>query len=304
LKKYAFIINPVAGKVKKINVSEIILTESKKFDISSKLFFTEHRGHAIEIAKKLTSNSEFDFIIAVGGDGTVNEVVNGFELNSDKIFGLLPYGSGNDVGRYLFNNRDYFQTLFDPNKHFLTEFDIGFCEIKNIDETISQRKFINAVGIGFDAYVAYLNQTGKKLTGVISYVAAVFQALKSLTSLDVELYFNSEVKKGNFLLITIGNGKTSGGGFFLNPDAKPTDGILDITTVDSANRLKIIYNLPYALIDKLKKVDLAKFYTTNEVRLLLKNPYYVHLDGEVLSKNAIDLKINLKQDKLLVITEK
>lgn len=304
MKKYAFIVNPVAGKVKKLNVSEIIHSESRRYSISSELFYTEYRGHAIEIAKSLSQSDEYKYIIAVGGDGTVNEVINGIDLNSDKKFGLLPYGSGNDVSRYLYKSRNYFQTLFDPQNHTISNIDIGVCKITDRDETNTSRKFINAVGIGFDAYVAHLNQTGKNLTGVISYVIAVLKALNSLTELDVQINFNNEVAKGKYLLITIGNGRTSGGGFYLNPDADPSDGILDLTTVSFANKLKIISNLPYALIDKLKKVDIARFYKAKKLQLELKTPYYVHLDGEVVSRSAIDLQISLEENKLHVITQK
>lgn len=304
MKKYAFIINPTAGKVRKLNVSELILTESKKYDATVELFFTEYRGHAIQIAENLCSNDEIDFIISVGGDGTVNEIVNGFDLHSHKILGLLPFGSGNDASRYLYKSKKYLETIFRSQNKHLVEFDIGVCKITNEDETKIRRRFINAVGVGFDAYVAHLNQTGKKLAGVMSYVAAVFQALRSLTPLDINFNFGNEENHGKFLMMTIGNGKTSGGGFFLCPEADPTDKRLNLTTIDFTTRLEIIKKLPLALVNKLKKVDKARFYTSENFTIKLDIPYFVHLDGEIISRNAKDLSINLEENKLRIIAEK
>lgn len=303
MKKYAFIINPTAGKVKKLNVSDLILTESKKYNVSVELFYTEYRGHAIKIAEDLSTKEEFDFIISVGGDGTANEIVNGLNLNSNKILGLLPFGSGNDVCRYLYKTKNYFETLFNPQKHSIIDFDIGVCNIINGNETKIRRKFINAIGVGFDAYVAYLNQTRKKLTGALSYIVAVFEALRSLTPLNVNFQYGKEEKHGKYLLMTIGNGKTSGGGFFLNPDAEPDDRILNLTTVDFTTRLEIVKNLPFALVNKLKNVDKAKFYASDTFNIELDVPYFVHFDGEIVSRNAKDLSINLEENKLRIIAE-
>jgi len=164
-------------------------------------------------------------------------------------------------------------------------------------------KFINAIGVGFDAYVAYLNQTRKKLTGALSYIVAVFEALRSLTPLNVNFQYGKEEKHGKYLLMTIGNGKTSGGGFFLNPDAEPDDRILNLTTVDFTTRLEIVKNLPFALVNKLKNVDKAKFYASDTFNIELDVPYFVHFDGEIVSRNAKDLSINLEENKLRIIAE-
>ena len=304
MKKYAFIINPTAGKVKKLNVSDLILAESKKYNASVKLFYTEYQGHAIKIAEDLSTKEEFDFIISVGGDGTANEIVNGLNFNSNKILGLLPFGSGNDVCRYLYKTKNFFEILFNPQNHSIIDFDIGICNIINENETKIRRKFINAIGVGFDAYVAYLNQTRKKLTGTLSYLVTVFEALKSLTPLNVSFQYGNEEKHGKYLLMTIGNGKTSGGGFFLNPDADPTDKVLNLTTVDFTSRLEIIRNLPLSLVNKLKNVDKAQFYTSENFNIKLDLPYFVHLDGEIVSKNAKGLRINLEENKLRIIAER
>lgn len=303
MKKFAFIINPAAGKIKASNVSQLIKSQSNKYNVASSLFYTEKRNHAIEICDNLTKSNEYDTIVAVGGDGTVNEVINGFHLESNSTLGVLPYGSGNDIGRYLFQKKvnDYFDILFRDESQEIAHFDVGVCKIKQHDETFIERKFINAVGIGFDAYVAYLNQYDKKLSGISSYIIAVFRALKSLTNLETQIEIDGKILDGKYLLITVGNGKTSGGGFYLNPDADPTDGILNLTTIDEGSRLEVVMNLPFALINKLGKVKLVNFHLTKELKIRLKNPYYVHLDGEIGSINALEFTINFEKNKLKII---
>ncbi|HET53712.1 MAG TPA: YegS/Rv2252/BmrU family lipid kinase [Ignavibacteria bacterium] len=306
MKPYAFIINPVAGKVKKLDIHNLIESNATRFKIKTETYITKRPGHAIEISKHLTRNNKYYAVIAVGGDGTVNEVVNGFNLTSEALFGLLPFGSGNDVGRFIYSNgnSNYFDILFDQTRHSIVELDVGDCTIKEQNETIINRRFINAVGIGFDAYVAYLNQFEKKLSGILSYILAVMRALKSIKNLDVNIKLDGEEIIGKFLLLTVGNGKTSGGGFFLNPDADPTDGVLNLTSVDSGSRFDVIKNLPYALVDKLKKVKKAKFFLSRDINIKLNEPYYVHLDGEIGSQAAIEFNILLAGKKLKTIKSK
>ncbi len=306
MKPYAFIVNPVAGKVKKLDIHDLIESNAARFRIKAETYITKRPGHAIEISKHLTRNNKYYAVIAVGGDGTVNEVVNGFNLSSEAKFGVLPFGSGNDVARYIYPNKNsnYFEILFNQINHSIVELDVGDCRIKEQNETIINRRFINAVGIGFDAYVAYLNQFEKKLSGIMSYILAVIRALKSIKNLDVNIKLDSEDIFGKFLLLTIGNGKTSGGGFFLNPDADPTDDILNITSVDSGSRFDVIKNLPYALVNKLQKVKKAKFFLSREIQIKLKEPYYVHLDGEIGSQEAVEFNIFLTDKKLKTIQSK
>ncbi|WKZ68005.1 MAG: YegS/Rv2252/BmrU family lipid kinase [Melioribacteraceae bacterium] len=306
MNKYAFIINPVAGKIKKLNAARLIEEHSKLFDVSVKIFFTSTSGHAIKLSNELTSSNEYNTIVAVGGDGTVNEVVNGFNLDSDCRLGVLPWGSGNDVARFLYpsNTKNYLDILFEEKLQTIAEINVGNCKITQDDETIVQKRFINAVGIGFDAYVAYLNQFEKKFSGILSYLVAVMRGLKSLETLEPKILLNGQILEGKYLLLTIGNGKTSGGGFYLNPDANPTDGILNLTTVDMTGKIEIMKNLPYALINKLKLVKKAKFYEDDEFKITLKNPYYVHLDGEIGSKSAKEFNIRLLQKSIKIIKSK
>lgn len=305
MNSYTFIVNPIAGHVRSSGIINKLSSLASLHPNKYKLIITEQPTHATSIARDLTKNSLATNIVAVGGDGTVNEVINGFNLDSPSSLAVLPYGSGNDVGRFLYNNKHskFLDMLIKSEYTETVAYDVGIAEITDINGNVFKKKFINAVGIGFDAYVAYLNQYEKVLTGIPSYLIAVFKALRSSTGIDMKIGIGDREISQKCLLVTIGNGKTSGGGFFLNPDADPTDGELNITTVEFGPRSEILRNLPFALINKLHRVKKASFYKGNTICLELSSPYYVHLDGEIASENAVKINVNL-YGKIKIMREK
>ncbi|MDZ7763246.1 MAG: diacylglycerol kinase family protein [Melioribacteraceae bacterium] len=304
MNRFTFIINPIAGNVLSSGIINKLSALESSDPENYKVIFTERPAHATAIAKNLTKNSFATNIVAVGGDGTINEIINGFNLNSPSSLAVLPYGSGNDVSRFLYKKHSKFlETIIKPDLTETMTYDIGIAEIIDANENVIRKKFINAVGIGFDAYVAYLNQHEKVLSGIPSYLIAVLKALKSSTGIDMKILIGNKMITQKCLLVTIGNGKTSGGGFFLNPDADPTDGELNITTVEFGPRSEILRNLPFALINKLHRVKKARFYKGNSICLELSSPYYVHLDGEIASKEAVKIKVKLN-GKIKIMREK
>jgi diacylglycerol kinase family enzyme len=160
------------------------------------------------------------------------------------------------------------------------------------------------MGIGFDAHVAQLNLSDKKLSGILSYLLAVLRGLKNMKYLVAEIH----TEKGKFqhhnpiLLITIGNGRTSGGGFYLTPDALIDDGLFDITVIRSISKFKLLRKLPLALMNKLKSVPEAEMCRGKVISINLDFPYYVHVDGEILSDKTIELNIEIIPKKLKFIT--
>ena len=302
--KYNFIINPVAGKVDSSGIIKRL--RSLSADLSDvNLYFTERPKHATDITSNiLKENFDRVAIIAVGGDGTLNEVVNGFDKNSKAVLGVLPFGSGNDVCRFLYRRKKNFvDVVLNKNLSKVVEFDVGAIELTDENGEVHTKKFLNAIGIGFDAYVAHLNQNEKRLTGIPSYLLAVTKALKKLTGIEMNIKLDDKSISGDYLITTVGNGKTSGGGFYLNPGADPTDGILNITTIETTSRMKIVRNLPLALLNKLQKVDIAKFYKGRKINMELNKPFFVHSDGEIISQSAVKLDVSLSH-KIKMVVEK
>ncbi len=306
MKKTIFIINPAAGKGKGVKSNLRIRDYLKKHSINAEISLTSKPKHATAIAEKLSN--DFERVISVGGDGTLNEVINGLSLSTEREVGILPIGSGNDFASALKMGKNFTENLSlllsDAPK--TQKVDVGHVEYSEHSDSnkVFETRFINSLGFGFDAYVAYLNQTNKKLSGIASYVLAVIKAMNSFHSADIEFVIdNSKSVSGNKLLLAIGNSKTTGGGFYLTPDANIDDGILDFCVIDDISNFKLMQSLPRALFNKIKgipEVHLNKFKT---LKIKVKNErFFVHSDGENISKNIFSAEIIILKHKLKFIT--
>lgn len=300
-KKKLFIVNPVAGRGRSIKLLPKLKNYLNKFSNSTELFITEKKGNATEFLKGL--NNDYGTIIAVGGDGTVNEVINGINLDYNPSLAVLPCGSGNDFAKAIGMNQSFEKNINKIfNNNHSTYIDIG--QIKYFEEnnkSANLKFFINSCGIGFDAYVAFLIKSNNFLKGLPLYLSAVFKALATYNPIKINALFDLQKVECNKLLVSIGNGKTSGGGFLLNPFAELDDGILDVCLVNDFPKLKIILNLVKAIYGKhytIKGVDLFKF---NSCNINLEYPNYLHLDGEVMTSRLLKAEINVFEKKIRVI---
>jgi YegS/Rv2252/BmrU family lipid kinase len=300
--KTLLILNPVAGKGRggklRSHIEQFIAENSVDCNINP----TAERGHATRIAQK--EFSDYERIIVSGGDGTLNEVINGIDLDSDLLIGLLPIGSGNDFAKALKlpdSLEENLKLAFNENSRTMKA-DIGQVSVfSNKDELIKSSRFTNSCGIGFDAYVAYLNQTNKVFSGLASYIIAVIKALWEHNSVNIEATFDDRKYTGEKLFICIGNGETAGGGLYLTPGAVLDDGYLNYTIVESISRLKLLRYLPLAVINRLTGIKYVEMNKFKEAHIMLKEPFYVHNDGEIVTDSATIIKIESLNSKLKFI---
>ena len=290
----AIIINPTAGKGRGLKLIE----ELKNFKIPStvnlSIFITDYPLHATEISKNISRS--FDRIIIAGGDGTLNEFTNGFDLENEVLLGLLPIGSGNDFSLSL--NKEPADI---PNylKYFLTDnpdtlkIDLGALELIDAGGKIHKRRFINSLGIGFDARVAYLNQTNKILSGSMSYYVAIFRAFLRFNSIDFHLNLDGKSFNKTALFCSIGNGESVGAGLYLMPGARISDGLLDLSIVNLKSRLKLIKLLPKAIKNQLRELPELEQMRFHELEIELQTPYYTHVDGEIVSSSCKKVKVKV-----------
>lgn len=305
MNKYLVIINPKAGKGRGLKASPAIKDFLNSRNLDHHIEFSKAPGHITKIVKDLSAG--FTHLVAVGGDGTLNEMVNGFDLNAEKVLGVLPIGSGNDFARNLNLSKNLsanLEYIFSPAPA-LRNFDIGEIFFEEQSEREGRRhRFINSVGVGFDALVADLHQNSRFFSGIASYVAAVFKALIKYRLMQIRIHVDEKIIEGQKLLVCVGNGITSGGGFYLTPKAVIDDKKLDICIIDRVSRLKLVKSLPKALINKLDSVPEALMLLFNELKITLEEPYIAHADGEIISRNIKELTINLLPNKIKVITNK
>ncbi len=300
----AIIINPKSGKGRGLKFIE----ELKSFNIPSKanlsIFITEYPLHATEISKNISK--EFDRIIIAGGDGTLNEFINGFDLDSEAVIGLLPIGSGNDFSISLNKGKgdvqNYLEYLLSDNINTL-KIDLGAMKLIESGGKIVERRFINSLGIGFDARVAYLNQTNKILSGSMSYIVAIIRAFLKFNLIDFRLTLDGRSFYKTALFCSIGNGESVGAGLYLMPGARINDGFLDLSVVILKSRLRLIKLLPMAMKNRLKGLSELEQMRFKELEIELQTPYYAHVDGEIVSASSkrIEVMVLAKVVKFIIL---
>ncbi|MCX6150199.1 MAG: diacylglycerol kinase family lipid kinase [Ignavibacteriales bacterium] len=300
-RKILFIVNPIAGRGRTQKILPKLKTYLDNSSAYSEIFITDKKGRAHEYVSNTTDN--FNIIVSVGGDGTLNEIINGLNGNSHIKLGILPYGSGNDFAKALGiknNFENNIHTIINSTNVFTV--DVGKIEYKEFhNDQIIASHFINSCGIGFDALVSQLILKNHFLKGLPLYLSAVLKALFCFKPFEIDAAFDDKRITGKKLLVAIGNGKTSGGGFKLNPYAKLNDEKLDACIIDSLSKLKILQKLSKAITGKhnlLKEVKLLQF---QKCTIHLSDPSYLHCDGEVISSSVSKVQIELRKDKLRFI---
>lgn len=301
--KVAIIINPKSGK----GNGKIFIQKLKTFKVPDTvnltIYITEYPRHATSIAENISK--EFDRIIIAGGDGTLNEFVNGFDIGSNVSIGLLPIGSGNDFALSL-----YKKDSFDLNKYLMSFFseypkviktDLGNIQLIEADGSLIRKRFINSLGIGFDARVAYLNQTNKIFSGSLSYLISILRTFVKFNSINFDLRIGDKRLKRNALFCSIGNGESVGAGLYLMPGAQVDDGYLDLSIVDLESRIKLLKLLPKATKNEIKGIPELEQMRFKKLEIELETPYYSHVDGEIVSSKTKRINVNVLQQSLSFI---
>ncbi|NPV10375.1 MAG: diacylglycerol kinase family lipid kinase [Ignavibacteria bacterium] len=296
--KYLFVANPMAGKGRTRKLIEKI----KRFLISKNIDFelleTTGPNSINEIIKNTTQN--FDRVIVIGGDGTIHELVNSEQI-FNKVLGVLPTGSGNDFALTLGLRKNLYRNLEIILDEKTLEIDIGYAEITEFSGNKFSFLFANSLGIGFDAEVAARAKEIKFVRGLILYLISVFITLVKYKFRNLIVQSNSLKLSEPIFMISIGNGKTAGGGFKLTPSASPVDGELDICVVKKISKLKVLRILPLAIFGKHITNPSVYYFRSKEISITSDLPIYVHADGEIRSNDMKSIKIVLlnRQAKFL-----
>jgi diacylglycerol kinase (ATP) len=292
--KYFLIVNPISGRGHGEKSIPEIEANFHAAGLDYQIIKTEYPGHALELAKNAAG---FDVIIAAGGDGTANEVINGImqsrNTNSKQpAMAVIPVGRGNDFSYSMgipASIADACQCIVANQRRRV---DIGQVFGDNFPDG---RFFGNGVGVGFDAVVGFESLKLKFLTGFASYIVA---ALKTTF-----LYFNAPTLKlitqqneftGRYLMVSIMNGIRMGGGFYMAPMGDPTDGHYDLCVVNEVSRTELL-----PLVGKFTKGTqqgdpAVSFLQTNHLEIhALDGGIPAHADGETVCEHGKSIRIEL-----------
>ena len=278
---YYFIVNPVSGRGKGAAFGKRLEEKLSRLKLDYRLVYSERPMHARELAAEAAKT--FAVIVAVGGDGTLQEILNGMH-GSQAALGILPVGSGNDFVRAVPIPVEMEKSLALLLQDKRKKIDLA---------KVNDRIYHNGVGVGFDAWAVHTGNQVTRLRGNAIYLYAVLHTLAHFKPQEVELSFNGNTVRKNYFLMTIANGVALGGGFYLTPDAEIDDGLLDLCLIQDMPKLSIIKNLIKVYSGKHKEDPRVEMVRTKRITIRSEKGFAVHADGELLSLNMNDLSIEI-----------
>lgn len=293
------VVNPAAGRGRSTRVAREVEAALARTGAACTVFISpDPRGMAGHVSSLAVDGAWT--LGVVGGDGTVNEVVNARPPGGAPLC-VFPAGTGNDFARLL-GVRSPDDALAALAAGRRREFDLARVRTVDADGTARESLFINTMGIGFDAAVAARVARVRVLTGLPRYLAAVFSTLLRYRACEARVRADGEAWPVALFLASIGNGTTSGGGFVLTPDALPDDGMLDLCCVRDLPLRRILLVLPKTFSGGHTREPEVRLARAARFRLELAAPQAVHLDGEVLSERvtAIDVDVAAARQAVVV----
>lgn len=274
--------------------------------LADEIWLTEHPGHAVVLARQAATQA--DAVIAVGGDGTIQEVSRGLiESGRPVPMGVMPLGTGNDFVKMLGIPRPLDAAALALKTAVPQAVDYGLVRWREAGAWHEQ-PFINAVGAGFDAQAAIEANAFKGLPGITGYLAAVMRTLWRWESPQVQIAGRSlpdepleRFYDGPLLLVTIGNGISSGGMFRLTPQASITDGLLDVCLVQAVSKSRILQVIPRVIQGAHASAQEVHVHRVTTITISADAGLPVHADGEILARHAQNIEINVVSGGLSVL---
>ncbi len=288
------IINPAArhGETARL----IPAVETLLGSLSHDTVQSECMGHAAEIA---ANAAEYDIVVAMGGDGTVHEVLNGLmriPAENRPVLGVLPTGSGNDTRRTLDIPADLAESARVLLAGEVHAFDVGLC---------NGIYFNNSFAAGMDAKVtakAVEYKITTKRTGLWLYLTALLYVLfKDLNSFPLRVSWDdADPVLLDTLIIAVTNGPTYGGGFFITPDAIADDGLFEVCTIDPLSLPEALVRLPFVIMGKHTRMRPVHMSRHTSIVIECAQQVPAQIDGEVLMERRYEIAMLPGEIKCLV----
>ena len=302
---YTFIVNPHSRSGLGQNLWNVVEDVLKKRHVPYTVFFTQYQKHATSYVRKLTSDRKEHTLIVLGGDGTINEVINGIFYLDKITLGYIPTGSSNDFARSFNIPSDPLKaldTILSPSVY-------SYMDVGRIIYNNKSRRFAVSTGIGFDAAICHEAVVSKfkrilnkiKL-GKFTYALIAIHRIILATSCSASLQIDEQqpVTFDNAWFATVMNHPFEGGGLKFCPRAVADDGWLDVIIVSGSSKLKVLCILPFAFIGKHTAFKEIHTYRCQRADIAFSRPLPVHTDGEPIFLQH-HFKAMMESDRLKVI---
>lgn len=288
-----FIINPISGGKKKLKIPALIDAHLDKTKYVANFSYTEYVGHAAEIAGEAIDH-HYDIIVAVGGDGTINEIAPKL-MNSGKLMGIIPFGSGNGLARSLKIPMDTKKAI-----QLLNNFETQVIDGAKLNE----RYFFNMAGMGFDAHISAVF-AGNKSRGLKGYVEMGLKEITSYQAQNYNLLIDGVHYERSAFVISIANSSQYGNNVHISPKSSLTDGLLDVCIIKPFP-LYLLPKLAYQMVmAKTHQSTMVEIIRGKKIEITREKEDSVHLDGEpffmgkTLTVNVIPLSLHIITKKTI-----
>jgi len=289
-KKIRFIYNPKSGLIH----PETLLKKFIEYYFPSNLctfdfIRTEERYHALNSAKDAVENN-FDIVVAIGGDGTVNETASAL-VNTDTALGIVPVGSGNGLARAL-----GIPLLMRRAIKLVTRGEVRLIDVG----MVAGKYFFATAGMGFDAVLGKRFDTAKVRGPAPSYVYGI-QEFFRYKAPRYEIKFDGKTIRKNAFIVAVANTKQYGANAIICPTAEPDDGLLDLAIIEDVNLARTLYYLPTLFTGKIEKAPVYEVYRSANFEIYREFHAPFTLDGEVYDGD-LHLSCSLLPKALKIIT--
>jgi YegS/Rv2252/BmrU family lipid kinase len=299
------IVNPNAGRRRGLVDWDRISGHFDDHGLKYVPVFTERPGHATEIVVRHVEDGGYRRIIVVGGDGTMNEAVNGIFAQkrfktTDITLGMITVGTGNDWGRMFGIPADYGEAVkvLTRNQTFIQ--DAGIVRYRNRDEP-EKRYFVNIAGMGFDAEVTRksnrLKEKGKG--GILLYFMNIFTSLINFRHVEALINVDGRNVVNKVFSMNVGICRYNGGGMIQAPNAIPDDGLFDMTVIRKLSKTNVILSLKMLYNGTIHKHPKVDIYTGKSIRVESRDTIRLETDGESLGHTPIEFSIIPRSVKVL-----
>lgn len=289
MKKIVFIINPKAGTGNKAAVEAAIEQHLDRERFDCTIRYTEYAGHAAEIAAEEAARGT-DVVVAVGGDGTVNEVGRAL-VGKETAMGIIPCGSGNGLARHLRISMDPKEAVVLLNECCIEALDYG---------TVNGEPFFCTCGVGFDAFISMkFAEAGRR--GLKTYVEKTLQDGLNYKPETYSIEIEGETETYDAFLIACANASQYGNNAYIAPEASTRDGLMDVTILTPFNKLESAQIVLQMFSRELDKNSHVKMFRTKRLRIRRKAEGPAHIDGDpTVMGDTLDVELVPAQLRMVV----
>ena len=289
------IVNPIAGVLKGPAKIRRVRQALDKLPIEYDLILTEIPGQAVELTRQAVLDG-WPLIVAVGGDGTISEVVNGLMKAGGEgevgTLGIIPLGTGNDLA--------YALDLPDDLNAACQRLIRGQTRLLDVGQ-VNQVYFINNSAVGLEPMVSIAHEKMRWLKGKVRYIMAALKTIAEIKIWSMTIQWDEGCDSGPMILVSVGNSCRTGGAFYMTPAAKMDDGLLDFIYARQMNRWEILKILPRTFTGSHIDHPLITYRRTTTLTITTTPSTPIQADGEVISLDATEINYRIIPQKLRVI---